>query len=374
MKIAINTLSEDPQSPSGALGYYINLIREISRVGKDNTFYLFVSRANQNLFGPYEENNVKKILFPFSNERQKYRVLTEHFLFAPALRKYDIDVLNTGVAPLYCPCKLVITMKTMHAYTNPNELPFSTLLYRRLIYPWTIKKADAIISNSKSHAKDLKKYLNVPNNKIKLVYEAIDHSIFFPIKDKTVFDPELSSFGLKRPFILFVSSLWPYKNAETLVDAYAMFKQQCPKYMLVIVGFARERNYLMKLKERASKHSISESVVFTGGVPHTILAKFYQTASVFVYPSLYETFGLTILEAMACGCPVITSNVSSMPEIAGGAAVLFDPRNTEKLNQKLRKVLSDEKIKEIITNKGLKRASEFTWEKTAKKTLEAFLN
>jgi glycosyltransferase involved in cell wall biosynthesis len=370
MRIGFNTLSENPYAPSGAQGFYINLMHELSRVGKEHTFYLFVSNANQHLFGPYEMGNVQKIIFPHSNERKKSRVLTEHLGFAPIIRKHGIEVLNTGVAPLWCPCKLVVTMKTMHVYTNPHQLPLSTVLYRRMIYHWTIRRADAIIANSQSFIQDLKKYLKVPENKIKLVYEALDHRVFFPINDKSSLDSEISTLGIRRPFILFVSSLWPYKNAETLIEAFAAFVKRHPEYMLAIAGYAREESYFTKLTDLVRKHGIVESVVFTGGLPHDIVAKLYQTASVFVYPSFYETFGLTILEAMACGCPVITSNVSAMPEIADDAAIFFDPRRSDGLCDKIEKVVSDKTIHEELVSKGVRRAAEFTWEKTSRCTLD----
>jgi len=370
MKIGFNTLSENPYAPSGAQGFYINLMRELSRLGKEHTFFLFVSKANQHFFGPYETGNVQKIVFPYSNERKKTRVLTEHFGFALIIKKHGIEVLNTGVAPLWCPCKLVVTMKTMHVYTNPSQLPVSTVLYRRMIYHWTIRRANVIISNSQRFSQDLQKYLNVPDTKLKLVYEALDHSLFFPLKEKSSLDFELTSLGIRRPFILFVSSLWPYKNAETLIDAFAPFVKAHPEYMLVIVGYAREENYFRKLTDLVRKHGIVESVIFAGGLTHDIVAKLYQTASVFVYPSLYETFGLTILEAMACGCPVITSNVSAMPEIAGSAAIFFDPRSSGELYDKLEKVVTDQSLHQELVSKGLSRAAEFTWEKTARRTLD----
>lgn len=370
MKIGFNTLSENPYAPSGAQGFYINLMRELSHVGKEHTFFLFVSKANQHLFGPYEMGNVQKVVFPHSNERKKLRVLTEHFRFAPIIKRHGIEVLNTGVAPLLCPCKLVVTMKTMHVYTNPHQLPLSTVLYRRMIYHWTVRRADVIISNSQSFTADLRRYLKVPDSKIRLVYEALDHTLFSPIGDKSSLDSELSTLRIRRPFILFVSSLWPYKNAETLIDAFAIFVKRHPEYMLAIVGYAREESYLRKLAERTQKHGVAESVVFTGGLSHEKLARLYQTASVFVYPSLYETFGLTILEAMACGCPVITSNVSAMPEIADDAAIFFDPRRSDELCDKIEKVVTDKTLHHELISKGLRRAAEFTWEKTAQRTLD----
>ncbi len=374
MNIAINTLSENPYAPSGAQGYFINLLRELSVVGKGHEFYLFVSRANQHLFGPYENDNMHKIVFPYSNERQLRRVLTEHFGFAPIIQKYAIDVLNTGVAILRCPCKLVVTMKTMHAYTNPAELPLKTLLYRRLVYKWTVKKADKIISNSRSHTEDLLKYLPLKESKIALVYEALDHNLFKPIDDPAGFDDVLRSLGIHRPFILFVSSLWPYKNAETLISAFAKIRTQLKEYQLVIAGFARDQQYLSSLKEQVSALGIQKKVLFTGGLVHEKLARLYQTATVFVYPSLYETFGLTILEAMACGCPVITSNVSSMPEIAGDAAILFEPGDADELASKILTLLTHNELYRERREAGLKRAGEFTWRQTAIDTLQALVS
>ncbi len=374
MRIAINTLSENPHAPSGAQGYYINLLNELSRVGSEHTFFLFVSRANQHLFGPYPECNVRKVIFPYSNERRNLRVLTEHFLFAPVIKKYHIDVLNTGVAPLFCPCKLVVTMKTMHVYTNPRELTRSTVFYRKLLYRLTVKKADAIISNSISQSNDLKKYLNVEERKIKLVYEALDHSLFRPAKDSVPLKINLKKYGISKPYILFVSSLFPYKNAETLIQAFAQIKSQEPAPMLVIAGFKRDEGYYRKLTDLVTENQLQQDVVFTGGLDHEQLAKFYQGASVFVYPSYYETFGLTILEAMACGCPVITTNVSSMPEIAGNAALLFNPKGTGELSKQILRILSDACLRNELIAKGLHRAGEFTWRKTAENTLAAILN
>ena len=374
MKIAINTLSENPYAPSGAQGYYINLLRELSEIGQDHQFYLFVSKANQHLFGPYAHDNMHKILFKHSNEHQKRRIFTEHFGFSSVIKKYDIDVLNTGVAVLQCPCKLVVTMKTMHAYTNPKELPLKTLLYRRLVYNWTVRKADIIISNSRSHSQDLIKYLPVDKKKIALVYEALDHDLFKPVSDKSIYYDQLSKMGVTRPFILFVSSLWPYKNAETLIEAFAQLKGKLEQYQLIIAGFSRDDAYLGDLKKRIKEHQLEQRIVFTGGLPHETLAILYKTARLFVYPSLYETFGLTILEAMACGCPVITSNISSMPEIAGGAALLFDPKNVEDLTRQMITILGDDSAYQSRVNAGLKRATEFTWGKTAINTLYAFLS
>jgi len=375
MRIGFSTLSEDPNAPSGAQGYYINTVRELSEVaGDEHEIYLFVSPANEHLYGPYPRGNVKKVFFPCSNENQRRRVLTELFGLVRVIRKYKLDVVNTGVAPFLCPCRLVVTMKTMHVYTNPKELPLATVLYRRLMYRWTTWRADAIVSNSNSHTADLQKYLGIPDKKIRLVYEALNHETFKPLSDRSIVEPDLEKLGVTGPFLLFVSSLWPYKNAEALMRSFARVKDDFPDHQLVIAGFARDEAYAAELTAVAQSEGIEDRTVFTGGLPHEELVKLYQTADIFVYPSMYETFGLTILEAMASGCPVITSNISSMPEIAGDAAVLIDPKNQEELAEVLRKMLGDEAERQTWAKKGLVRAAEFTWRRTAEETLGAFLS
>ncbi|MFQ5603401.1 MAG: glycosyltransferase family 4 protein, partial [bacterium] len=269
-------------------------------------------------------------------------------------------------------CKLVATMKTMHAFTNAAALTPATRIYRRFMYRWTARKADAIISNSTSQTQDLKRFLNYEESKIKLVYEAIDHQTFRPASSADLKKNKqyLKKLGIHSPFILFVSSLYKYKNAETLIEAFAGIENR--KYLLVIVGYPREKAYFERLKNLVSKLNLTEKVIFTGGVSHDETAIFYQSAELFVYPSKYETFGLTVLEAMACGCPVITSNVSSMPEIAGGAAWFFDPLSPAELAFSIRKILGESRLRNELIDKGLKRAKEFTWRKTAEKTLESF--
>jgi len=375
MRIGFSTLSEDPNAPSGAQGYYINTIRELSEVAGDNhEIYLFVSSLNEHLYGPYSRGNVTKVFFPCSNENRRRRVLVELFGLARVIRQYKLDVINTGVAPFLCPCRMVATMKTMHAYTSPKDLTLPTVLYRRLMYRWTAWRADAVISNSNSHTADLKKYLKLPERKIRLVYEALDHETFNPLADRATVNADLNQMGISGPFILFVSSLWPYKNAEVLMRSFAQIKDEFPEHQLVIAGFARDEAYADKLQTTAQAEQIAGRTIFTGGLPHDELVKLYQTADIFVYPSMYETFGLTILEAMASGCPVVTSNVSSMPEIAGDSAVLVDPKNVEALSSVLRRILGSSEERQVWREKGIKRAATFTWRRTAEETLNAFLS
>lgn len=370
MKIAFNTITVNPYQPSGAQGYYINVLKEMDKLLDRDIMYLFVSKANTDLYSGYSKN-IKKILFPFSGEKRILRILTELLWFPVVLRKYNISVINTGnVLPLYVPCKSVMTIKTMHAYTHPRSLDRKVVFYRKLMNKNSARRCDKIIANSTSCKSDIIKYLGVPESKISIVYEALDHRIFKPAGNKISIIEGVKSFGIFRPFILFVSSLWRYKNAEALIRAYKIHYDRLKNFDLVFVGFVEDLDYKSELDNLIESLQIENNCHFIGGVSQETLAVFYQAAEVFVYPSFNETFGLTILESMACGCPVVASDVGSISEIAGGAALLFDPNQPDMLGELLARVLNNKVLRGQTIEKGLLRASEFNWIKTARQTLD----
>jgi len=173
-----------------------------------------------------------------------------------------------------------------------------------------------------------------------------------------------------RPFVLFVSSLWPYKNCDGLLRAWAVARSQLAGRQLVIVGPGRDTKYVDQLHALCAELGISADVLFVGGVPLEETVRFYQAADVFVYPSLNETFGLPILEAMACACPVVTSDTSAMPETAGGAAVLCDPRDPVSIARAITDAAGPGRDR--LRDQGLRRAGQFTWGQTAAATLDVY--
>jgi len=167
--------------------------------------------------------------------------------------------------------------------------------------------------------------------------------------------------------VLFVGTLEPRKNLSLLIRALSMIKTKIPLVMVGWRGWGRS-----EWLEEIRAHGLAERVFLAGYVDEATLVSLYSGASVFVYPSLYEGFGLPILEAMACGCPVICSNVSSLPEVAGDAALLIDPQSPEELSHALDKVLTDSELRKQMVVRGLKRVRRFTWQETAARTLDVF--
>ena len=370
MRVAINLLTEDPENPSGAHWFWTRVIPEMAkRLEFGEELHLLVSPKSRHLHQGYGPG-VFYITYPWSNERRTPRTLTEHLYSPVRLPLSHVDVFNTLMAPIVnISWSLIIHMKTIHAYTDPGSLTPMARAYRRMNYPRSARLADAIIINSEYLRSEIGRYLTVDARKLKLIYEAVDHDLFKP-GDAGAARARVQEHGVTKPFVLFVSSLWQYKNCHGLLRAWALARGELGDRQLVIVGAGRDEQYLASLRSLAAELGIAGDLVFVGGVPLEETVCFYQAADVFVYPSFNETFGLPILEAMACGCPVVTSDTSAMPETAGGAAVLSNPRDPESIARAI--VEAAGPGRDRLRDEGLRRARHFTWGATGSATLDVY--
>ena len=230
--------------------------------------------------------------------------------------------------------------------------------------------ADIVIINSESLRREVETYLDVDPAKLRLIPEAVDHDVFRPGDRDEAAARLRHERDIDGPFVLFVSSLWAYKNCDGLLRAFALARRDLPEHRLVVVGSAADAGYAAQLRALAAELGVAEHVVWVGGVPHHETLPFYRAADAFVYPSHNETFGLPILEAMACACPVVTSDRSAMPETAGGAAALADPDDPASIAAAIVSACGDAgpRLREL----GPPRAAQFTWAATAKQTLEVY--
>ena len=230
-----------------------------------------------------------------------------------------------------------------------------------------VTKATRIIAVSQATKRDLMYYLRIPEERIRVVYEGIDHTVFRP-------SPRSKNFGY--PYILFVGSEQPRKNLPTLIKAFAKLKErkQFTDLKLVKVGWAggKETNFREETMKVIKSSDLDGQVIFTEFVSREDLRARYCDAECFVLPSLYEGFGFPPLEAMACGCPVITSDSSSLPEVVDGAAIKVSPGDVEGLAEALQKVLTDQQLVRSLVERGIAQAAKFSWEETAEKTLEVY--
>jgi len=226
-----------------------------------------------------------------------------------------------------------------------------------------IKRASHIIADSQNTRKDLIKYLKISENRITVIYPGVDHSIFKPYNIKL----------LDKRYILYVGSERPRKNLGRLLEAFAKLKTEFPELKLVKVGTpGRSETYRRNMMAKLDSLGITQDVIFVDFISELDLAHYYSSATLLAYPSLYEGFGLPPLEAMACGCPVVTSNSSSLPEVIGEAGIMVNPNDTESLAQAMRQVLTDSKLRDDMIRKGLEQAKRFSWKKTAEQTQEVY--
>ena len=371
MRVAINLLTDDPAHPSGAHWFWTRIIPEMAkRLTGDEELHLLVSPKSRPMHEGYGPN-VHYITFPWSNESPPLRTLSEH-LYAPLrLPRARIDVFNTLMAPVVNPSwSLVVHFKTLHAYTAPASVRPTARLYRRMSYPRTARLADAIIINSESLREEVQRYLDPDPAKLRLIPEAVDHELFRPGDRDEARSRLRARHGVTAPFVLFVSSLWPYKNCAGLLRAFAAARRELGGRQLVVVGPGRDVEYVAQLRALADELGIAGDVVWVGGVPLEETVHFYRAADVLVYPSFNETFGLPLLEAMASACPVVTSNVSAMPETAGGAALLADPDDPESIAGAILQACGQQADR--LRAAGPARAAKFSWAVTAERTLAVY--
>lgn len=371
MRVAINLLTDDPANPSGAHWFWTRVIPEMAgRLTGDEAFYLLVSPSSRSKHQGYG-GRVHYITFPWSNESPPRRTLSEHVYAPVRLPLSRIDVFSTLMAPIVRSApSLVVHIKTLHAYTAPQSVRIAARMYRRMSYPRTARVADAVIINSESLRQEVMQYLDVNPAKLHLIPEAVDHQLFRPGNRDDAWQRVSARYGVSRPFVLFVSSLWPYKNCEGLLRAFAAAKADLADHQLVVVGPGRDVHYAAGLRELAEQLGVGDDVVWVGGVRLEETVHFYRCADVFVYPSFNETFGLPILEAMATGCPVVTSDTSAMPETAGGSALLADPKDPESIADAIVKACGPEGDR--LRAAGPERAADFTWAATAERTLDVY--
>jgi len=254
------------------------------------------------------------------------------------------------------PC--VVTALDMIHYVRPREIEFSKQLLWRTLFPLSLRTVNRIITISQSVGQEICAYFPWTTSKVIPIHLGVDHELFRL--------PDCRKDACDTPFVLAVASIQPHKNLDGLIKAFAKVRQQLPYTHLVLVGM-KTPTY-EKLLKLAEGLFIADAIEFTGRISDQALVKLYQEATVMVFPSLYEGFGLPILEAMACGCPVIASDCAVFREVAGDASLLVNHEDPDGLAIAIVKVINNEAIRSSLIERGLQHVKAYTWEKTAEKT------
>ena len=297
------------------------------------------------------------------------RIAWEHLRLAARVNRLGADVFHApdAVLPLRLPrCPSVMTVHDVSFLVCPETFSPARRIYKRVMARLSVRRAAHIVTDSKSTRRDLCRLLGVAAERITVVHPGLDDR-FRSIPDPARLRSVAERFGLPDAFVLYVGSQDPRKNFTGLLEAFA----RCPPDLrLVVVGSARHARArcLARLREADD----ADRALLIDSVARDELPAIYRLASMLVYPSLYEGFGFPPLEAMACGTPVIVSNVSSLPEVVGNAALRADPYRPDELARCISDLARDEGLRRELRTKGSERAREFTWEQAASQTLDVY--
>lgn len=369
MKIAIDI--SQTQYGTGVSRYSEELVSALLKQDSKNQYILFgtslrqffkLKRFQQKLKS-HANATFKLIPLPITFFQTLWNKL--HFLPIEKIVG-DVDLVHTSdwlEPPVKDSAKKITTIHDMTVFLFPNSIHPKIVANQKKKLELVKKETNLIIADSESTEEDIIKFLEIPKEKIKVVYLA-PSSNFNPQDDDKISNV-LVRYKIKKPYILSVSTQEPRKNIQKLVDAFGKISQKNPNVTLVLVG---KHGWGQPVPTDAD-----QNIIYTGYTPENDLISLYSGCRVFVYPSLYEGFGLPILEAMACGAPVITSNNSSMVEIAKDAAILIDPRSEDQMVRSLEMVLGL-KLEDYqkMVNASLNRARKYSWSKVAKQTLQIY--
>jgi glycosyltransferase involved in cell wall biosynthesis len=345
------------------IGTYIrNLVRQLAHLDQQTEFVL-LSRPDDAPWLRTLGANFR----PVAETAGNYS-LTEQLKIPIALRREGVTLFHAPhyVLPPLVPCRSVVTIHDcihlMFPQYLPNKLAFG---YARASIATAARRATRVLTVSESSKRDLLRFVDLQPEKVDVIYNAYDPQFAVEPDEESVIRVR-ERYQLHDEFVLYAGGVKPHKNLERLIEAFHLVRNRGLDHLkLVLIG--DEISKYASLRRAVHRHQLHKYVRFLGHLPEDKLAVMYRLAGVFVFPSLYEGFGLPPLEAMASGTPVVTSNVSSLPEVAGDAAVLVDPYDPEAIADGIYRVLSDECLRRSLRAKGLARARQFSWESSVRR-------
>jgi len=365
MRVGLDVTALPPQ-PFGAANYIIHLVQALLRVDTTNEYVIFAKPRHVSLF-----DSTRAHIVPSAFDSPVLRIAWEQTALPILARQHRLDLLHSPhyTMPLAKPCRVVVTFHDMTFFLYPQmHLLYKRIFFRTMI-PLTARRADALIAISESTRADILRILRIAPSRVTTIpYGIAAH--FQPRTDAREREAFCQQRNIPRPFVLYVGNLEPRKNLPLLVRAFARLVTSGLPHHLVFAG-ARGWDDAA-LFTTIEELGLSARVHLPGYVPQSELPYLYSAADLCVYPSLYEGFGLPVLEAMACGVPVITSTISSMPEVTGDAALLVEPNDVDALADAMRRVLTDRALNATLGAKGQARARAFSWERTAQATLALY--
>lgn len=368
----------------GAGHYTYQLIRHLLNIDKENEYVLFFDfKVREKDVRKFTRKNTTIRFYPFSDYKKYLPGAYNEILTAGTLRKEKLDVLHSTSPASRIPVsyggRTVVTFHDMAMYEIPECFPKTKNAKDKMAYKLMVKKANKIIAVSNSIKQDVEKFFKA-GSKTEVIYSGLDKRFFKEPEDGS--ERVLGKFGIRKKYILFLGTVEPSKNITRLLQAFADFKKKNIKrkikagkkktcdYQLVVAG---KRGWLAKEYFQIIKDlGLKKDVVFTGYVIGDELVPLLKNSEFFILPSLYEGFGMTVLEAFATGTPSIVSDVASLKEIAGDAARFVNPMDVEDISSAIDEFSQNEELRNSFREKGLEQVKKFDWDKVARETIEVY--
>lgn len=354
---------------TGDEAVFFNLVKNLAEMDNSNQYFLFTDRdlkKDADLAGEIKKLNLGqnfKIIFVKKTNRFGW-----NFWHLPNyLRKNPVDVFHTQyIAPFWLSknTKIVLTIHDISFNFFPEYIKKSDLFFLKTLIPRSIRRADKIITVSQNERQQIIDFYKIPTEKVDCAYNGVDFERFSRACSTEEKENIRKKYILPEKFLLYIGTLQPRKNIPVAIEALKNLDMP-----LILAGNRNAHNFDKKIDEAMKKYNLQKSVIFPGWIDEEDKPALLQMAACFVFPSLYEGFGIPIIEAMAAGTPVVCSDIPVLREIGKDAALFGDPKNSKDFSEKINSVLSDENLRRDLIQKGKNIAQNFTWQKTAKKTL-----
>jgi len=360
---------------TGLGNYTYNLFKHLLMLDSENEYIVLINRSltDQHPIKHLEQKNLKKRFVQIPEVTPQQQVLVPLELLK---QKPDIYHYPNFDLPVFQPYNSVFTVHDL-TYLKHDDLYMKGRwiknFYTKAIMNFGARKSKKIIAVSSSTKNDLLQILKVPEHKVDVIHEGLDESYFNGSlsNSKSNFFSKNFGLGAGDEYFLFVGERRPHKNLVRLIEAFAIFKQRAPDKVRLIIGGKKYASY-DEPERKTQELNLTKEVIFLGYIPGDDLQLLYKNARCFMFISIYEGFGIPLLEAMACGTPIITSNISSMLEVAGDAALTVNPYNVDEIAEAMNQITYDSNMSQRLVDTGLKRVKNFSWNNAAEKTLELY--
>ena len=366
MKIGIDGRAAKWYRGTGIGTYTYQLINNLNKIDKKNNYSIFLPEGSSLDLG----NNFKiESLKSTSKDNFWEEVKVPNLLKDSNMELYHVPQNGVGLSNNIS-CLKAITLHDIIPLRMPETVSDRYLNIFNNELPNIINNSQGILTVSEFSKQDIAKEFNFPKEKIFVTHLAAE-DIYKPLNKNTCRKIILNKYGIDKDFILYVGGFSPRKNIIGIIEAFSLLKSNLKRNLKLVITGKKGISY-ERYKNRADELGLSDSVIFTGFIPLNDLPIFYNASKLLIYPSFYEGFGLPPLEAMACGTPVIASNVTSLPEICGDSAILVDPSNIDSISYSIENILNDPILKDNLIKKGLLKSSNYSWENTAIDTIDAY--